>query len=197
MKRLARRLFPIWCGISLVLLVATCVLWVRSGAHIDVYRYAGDVDASLAQSRAQFYSAEGVVYVSRIRCEHRTGPVEELMGGGFNSYPVAGNNSRPHSGFDPKDTRVLGFGAAHAVIVDPGTGPWDRRWSEWAVSVPHWFLAFVLLLSPARWALTTLTRLAAARRRQRVGHCAKCGYDLRASSDRCPECGTTPSVQPA
>jgi hypothetical protein len=57
------------------------------------------------------------------------------------------------------------------------------------VEVPMWFVA----------ALTATAPLIAGQRWRRIRHrpsrglCVRCGYDLRATPDRCPECGIVPN----
>ena len=41
-----------------------------------------------------------------------------------------------------------------------------------------------------RGAVAVSSRLSRADRRRMQNLCVKCGYDLRASKERCPECGT-------
>jgi outer membrane protein assembly factor BamB len=57
--------------------------------------------------------------------------------------------------------------------------------AESSVTVPHWFLIAALSIAPLAWA----TGLWRDRKRYPKGHCPNCGYDLRASPQRCPECG--------
>jgi hypothetical protein len=51
---------------------------------------------------------------------------------------------------------------------------------------PFWFLAILLVVAPA-WSLFQLVH---HRRLLANGRCSSCGYDLRATPNRCPECGT-------
>lgn len=50
------------------------------------------------------------------------------------------------------------------------------------LSLPHWFVAAAAF----SWPAFSLFRVKFRRTR---GQCTKCGYDLRGSSRRCPECG--------
>jgi hypothetical protein len=58
-----------------------------------------------------------------------------------------------------------------------------------AVRVPTWFLTLALALLP----LLRARKWYRARRRL-PGCCQHCGYDLRATLERCPECGAVPRV---
>lgn len=70
-------------------------------------------------------------------------------------------------------------------------GPWAACQ---LIVVPLW----ALLIVPAGFiALPPGLRLVRARSRCRRGACRQCGYDLRATAERCPECGHTPEARDA
>jgi hypothetical protein len=68
--------------------------------------------------------------------------------------------------------------------------------SDVNVSVPWWFLIAFLGLSVA---LAGRDLCAGVRRQRRIirGLCEQCGYDSRATPERCPECGASSTGRPA
>jgi hypothetical protein len=58
--------------------------------------------------------------------------------------------------------------------------------------VRAWWLAASFAVPPAIWLVVSVLMAHRRRRRALVGRCAACGYDLRASPGRCPECGRHP-----
>ena len=160
-------------ALSLLLCVAVVVLWVRSYA---VSQFVGWSNPSRFLGAL---SAEGVV-----RFEHGTYPGED-QGWTYVAYPAAGGGEPDiWDEIRARDRRggwLRRLGLASARISYDAAGRQVRR----ALYVPHWLLACAALVAPAE----RLRRIRRSRRRRGAGLCHDCGYDLRATPDRCPECG--------
>lgn len=87
---------------------------------------------------------------------------------------------------------------AHPYAVPPGPLNFDRYGFDFethrygqrrdhTLAIPLWFPTIVAAI-PVAFAVAGAFR---HRRRVVLKLCLRCGYDLRASTDRCPECGTT------
>ena len=61
----------------------------------------------------------------------------------------------------------------------------------WIVDLPLWCPLVLFAIPPCLW----VRRWQKRRRRYLIGLCNVCGYDLRATPDRCPECGTVPPAK--
>jgi hypothetical protein len=86
----------------------------------------------------------------------------------------------------------------HAMEGDPDAGQLDAVRDAWHrrldVRAADWPLAAGTGLLPLLWLGRGLRRSLTRRARRRLGCCPTCGYDLRASPDRCPECGAVPAA---
>ena len=77
-----------------------------------------------------------------------------------------------------------GFGVARDDY--PNIGP-----SYAEILCPTWAAIAVLLLPMGLWAGIGWRQ----RRRVKAGHCVNCGYDLRATPEKCPECGRAVTIR--
>jgi hypothetical protein len=172
-----RRLLNLLTILSLLLCLAAAVLWARS------YWVAEGVSHVLAEGREPMPPGEeDASYVYRdLSATATCGRVQLLWvrtGGDALDPSQVGWNLEVMSPvpWDPGDTLVkrLGFDVY-----------WERPLKQ--VILPLWFVVTVTALAPVWWVVATARR----RQRERRGLCRRCGYDLRATPGRCPECGTS------
>jgi hypothetical protein len=187
------RLLNLLTALSLLLCVAVCVLWVRSYLVLDqVGRWSlrHTNNRWIDQSFRGVVSSDGGLVVlaaddrqtmEGLRLRDETAPAPQESVGWVDHAAGWALDFRAHS------KPVLGFERRNTFT---GTGDVTLQQTDWRwLRVPYWFMGMVAITMPAARA-TASVQQRWARRRGRAGACPTCGYDLRASPDRCPECGT-------
>ena len=167
MRRFGRWVFNGLTMLLLLLGVTTAVLWVRG-------HRLGDVAwISIRNQNFGLNSSNGELLLSWSLDSEVVGGAHWRMYD-LGSYDI----SR-----DPCRYVALGFGVDAYAVHHSGRA----TIRDFSLLVPDWFLLLLFSLLALRLIRHRTTHAA---RCSAMGMCAKCGYDLRATPDRCPECGT-------
>lgn len=176
-----RRLFTFASAISLILCMALVVLLIarpwrnlsmgtkRYWIAVSLWPGVGQVGPGATLRAAWPYTEEGDGEEPQpsgsphVWVGDRSWPSHELLGMAFGKYAyVTTRWVTPHH-YLVQGTSIRGIGFHYVRAIE------------------------LLAPFPLMWLFLNRKRF---RRRRRDGTCHQCGYDLRASIDRCPECGT-------
>ncbi len=177
-----RTFFNVLAALSLAACFAITGLWVRSYSYTDVI---SDVHGSQVR---YLISMGGCV----------------VVGLGVKKYPIEEQNHDALWTTDPLKVkvdwdpiwrhsipeRVFGYGSETATryVGSPsGESYLPVTYRKWGLAYRTLFL--ITAAFPSTLATIRLRKRLVKVRRSRMGLCPRCGYDLRASPDRCPECG--------
>jgi hypothetical protein len=187
-----RKLFTLAAALSAALCLAACALWARSywaGDAVSINlpqfgRPLADETLNLVSGRGGFRASMdwwakwelGVFQPSR--SDLHAAPVVHTTFKPF--YPYALNRAT---------FRYLGCElSSNRETVSP-TSAGSGIVREVNVVMPFALVVLGTAILPLAW----WRRRRSLARRNRIGLCPACGYDLRATPGRCPECGAVPA----
>lgn len=161
-----RRLYIILTVLSGVLCAAAVAMWVRSEGRADGYLWHNPNSDTWRYLGSQ----RGQIFIENGRVGFT----------GFESYPLA-----PETAEMPWETFRWNCPGIEYKSCEKAS--WSRE-GFWFIGVRFWLIASVFAITTGlfyRWLPGAI----------RPGHCRRCGYDLRATLAKCPECGATPNAK--
>ncbi len=170
-------------AVSLLLCVATLALWVSSFFAWPRVDYSNHDTSNGVFTGWVVASSLGRIGIYRTRSWQRLDGQDRTM---WIWYTVPQNPL-------PLRERLGLFGPSFEFRDQPFGGATAMH--HWSLHVPYWILLLAFVPLPVVW--TVQRRRMKLRRAQ--SRCLRCGYDLRATPERCPECGAlrTPAAQAA
>jgi hypothetical protein len=182
---LKHRLFNFLTVLSLLLCVAVAALWARSYWQFDDVAYSGHFHVDNFAS----YRGRAVVQLGWSTTDDlsRAAPPYSLGGWFWDSTEISrmGYPAVQQS----RGWQFGGFDARRWVSQKRLDASGRPEVGEDIVIVPYWFLCLLAAAAPLHW-----LRRHRFRRLGSAWLCPQCGYDLRSTPDRCPECGAPPAA---
>jgi len=178
MKRFRRWLFNGLAAISLMLFLSTGIMWVRSQFDLDIARLSsgGFGIRGIGFNIATWQHGISVVYW---RCATFPGHWDwhnlHIEGTSFKPSPIVHSFAIHRRSF---------FGVVWWEEGDFGSG---LSYPYTSLSISYGLLLLLFAIPVSRWVILEKRK----HRQQFAGTCNQCGYDLRATPGRCPECGKT------
>jgi hypothetical protein len=193
MKRVGRILHRLLTALSLLLLPACAGVWVRSYSvsdKLDWYNWPEDrsfLDIQFIHcsrggvefTAAHFFSS-GLHVANGIHFAHYRHPAT--------MYPLFSDSLSPGFSPEPRRYAALGFEwIPRSAGKLKSSDPIDTVFQS--LTLPLYFPTLLFALLPAHYLLFVRRRRRRIAKRLALGLCPSCGYDMRATSQRCPECG--------
>ncbi len=199
-----RKLFNLLSAVSLLLFVVVVVVGVRSFFSYDSIAYGSAAAAPGGGGHISHCAAAA----SRGRILLSAGRDTVVTAQGWQRLCAIYSSSGMLNGFRWLAGRAFDLGVQHSRLGDTaralgfsleayrhqrmGIAEETAQLTSYILILPAWFLALLFAILPALW----LRRRRIERKRNRIGFCQHCGYDLRATPSRCPECGTAVPAPP-
>jgi hypothetical protein len=200
MARIGLALVTLLTILSAIACAAACGLWVRSQFRRDLIQHGNDSMAAVPGESDEAVEARrppwssGLWWDDWTACTDRRGLVfihewadtHAAAGSGQFGLDIRGWAYRTDEADDESSIRLWPTYQRDGSLAAPDP------WGHWEATVPFWMPAVLFGALPTASAV----RFRRHRFRRRAGRCGRCGYDLRATPDRCPECGAVVDAPP-